>query len=56
MGSFFEEPSAETRQLIDKLVKTYHEDMVQGIFESREMNFDRKVEQHCDILVINNME
>lgn len=46
MSSFFEEPSAETRQVIDKLVKTYHDDMVQGIFESREMNFDRKVIEH----------
>lgn len=42
MSNIFEETSSETSELMEKLVKTYHQDMVDGIFESRDMNFDRK--------------
>ncbi len=38
-----EETSPESEEFLNKLVKVRHADMVDGIFESRDIYFERKV-------------
>lgn len=42
IGLNLEETTPETTEFFQKLAKAHHEDMVQGIFESRDLYFDRK--------------
>jgi len=42
IGLNLEETSSETSEFMEKLVKTHHDDMIQGIFESRDIYFGRK--------------